>query len=172
MSNRECAVMCSTIYWAIGYIRCSMEALTCILYNEIHEILSFALQLNLITNTLYIHHLNPLESSKWLRQAESSNCKIVLLEAYLLSVIMNVIYINSNKQMTALYNYVVQYKRVSGIFVIGDIHIQLQNSTYLATQHRRPRDVNIAKGTTDPRVEFISQVQTQILIKCHLQNLE
>ena len=24
---------------------------------------------------------------------------------------------------------------------------------------------NIAKGTTDPRVEFISQVQTQILIK-------
>ena len=31
---------------------------------------------------------------------------------------------------------------------------------------------NIAKGTTDPRVEFISQVQTQILIKFHLQNLE
>ena len=30
---------------------------------------------------------------------------------------------------------------------------------------------NIAKGTTDPRVEFISQVQTQILIKFHLQNL-
>ena len=25
--------------------------------------------------------------------------------------------------------------------------------------------LNIAKGTTDPRVEFISQVQTQILIK-------
>ena len=32
--------------------------------------------------------------------------------------------------------------------------------------------VNIAKGTTDPRVEFISQVLTQILIKFHLQNLE
>ena len=31
--------------------------------------------------------------------------------------------------------------------------------------------LNIAKGTTDPRVEFISQVQTQILIKFHLQNL-
>ena len=40
---------------------------------------------------------------------------------------------------------------------------------------------NIAKGTTDPRVEFIlskllleviSQVQTQILIKFHLQNLD
>ena len=31
---------------------------------------------------------------------------------------------------------------------------------------------NIAKGTTDPRVEFISQVLTQILIKFHLQNLE
>ena len=31
---------------------------------------------------------------------------------------------------------------------------------------------NVAKGTTDPRVEFISQVQTQILIKFHLQNLD
>ena len=30
---------------------------------------------------------------------------------------------------------------------------------------------NIAKGTTDPRVEFKSQVQTQILIKHQLQNL-
>ena len=30
---------------------------------------------------------------------------------------------------------------------------------------------NIAKGTTDPRFEFISQVQTHILIKFHLQNL-
>ena len=27
---------------------------------------------------------------------------------------------------------------------------------------------NIAKGTTDPRVEFLSQVQKQILIKFHL----
>ena len=32
--------------------------------------------------------------------------------------------------------------------------------------------LNIAKGTTDPRVEFISQVQTQIFIKFHLQNLD
>ena len=32
--------------------------------------------------------------------------------------------------------------------------------------------LNIAKGTTDPRVEFISQVQTQILIKFHFQNLD
>ena len=30
---------------------------------------------------------------------------------------------------------------------------------------------NIAKGTTDPRVEFISQVFTQILIKFQFQNL-
>ena len=30
---------------------------------------------------------------------------------------------------------------------------------------------NIAKGTTDPRGEFISQVQTKTLIKLHLQNL-
>ena len=33
-------------------------------------------------------------------------------------------------------------------------------------------EVNIAKGTTDPRVEFISKVQTQILTKFHLQNLD
>ena len=32
--------------------------------------------------------------------------------------------------------------------------------------------LNIAKGTTDPRVEFISQVQTQILIKSHLQSFD
>ena len=32
--------------------------------------------------------------------------------------------------------------------------------------------INIAKGTTNPRVEFLSQVQTQILIKFHLQNLD
>ena len=31
---------------------------------------------------------------------------------------------------------------------------------------------NIAKGTTDPRVEFISRVKTQILIKFHLENLD
>ena len=31
---------------------------------------------------------------------------------------------------------------------------------------------NMAKGTTDPRVEFISQVQIQILIKFHLKNLD
>ena len=34
------------------------------------------------------------------------------------------------------------------------------------------KNKNIAKGTTDPRVEFILQVLTQILIKFHLQNLE
>ena len=31
---------------------------------------------------------------------------------------------------------------------------------------------NIAEGTTDPRVEFISHDFTQILIKFHFQNLE
>ena len=31
---------------------------------------------------------------------------------------------------------------------------------------------NIAKGTTDPRIEFISQVLTQILIKFPLQNFK
>ena len=33
-------------------------------------------------------------------------------------------------------------------------------------------NTNIGKGTTDPRVEFLSQVQKQILIKFHLQNLD
>ena len=32
--------------------------------------------------------------------------------------------------------------------------------------------LNIAKATTDPRVEFISQCLTHILIKFHLQNFE
>ena len=32
--------------------------------------------------------------------------------------------------------------------------------------------LNIAKATTDPRVEFISQFLTHILIKFHLQNFE
>ena len=36
----------------------------------------------------------------------------------------------------------------------------------------RPQERNIAKGTTDPRVEFILQFLSQILIKFHLQNLE
>ena len=31
---------------------------------------------------------------------------------------------------------------------------------------------NIAKGTTDPRVEFISQVLSQILVKFQFQNLD
>ena len=39
-------------------------------------------------------------------------------------------------------------------------------------QKKQAHIQNIAKGTTDPRVEFISQDQTQILIKFHLQNLE
>ena len=38
--------------------------------------------------------------------------------------------------------------------------------------NRRLKNKNIAKGTTDPRVEFILQVLTQILIKFHLKNLE
>ena len=33
-------------------------------------------------------------------------------------------------------------------------------------------EINIVKGTTDPRVEFISEVQKQIFIKFHLQNLD
>ena len=41
-------------------------------------------------------------------------------------------------------------------------------NVYLARQFVK----NIVKGTTDPRVEFISQVQTKILINFHLQNLD
>ena len=40
------------------------------------------------------------------------------------------------------------------------------------TIHYKLYTGNIAKGTTDPRIEFISQGQTQILIKFHLQNLD
>ena len=42
----------------------------------------------------------------------------------------------------------------------------------LAAPFLRFKTKNIAKGTTDPRVGFLSQVQKQILIKFHLQNLD
>ena len=35
-----------------------------------------------------------------------------------------------------------------------------------------PYNKNIAKGTTDPRVEFISQVLTQFLMKFQFQKLD
>ena len=41
-----------------------------------------------------------------------------------------------------------------------------------AANNATPDKLNIAKDTTDTRVEFISQVQTQIMIKFHFQNLE
>ena len=45
------------------------------------------------------------------------------------------------------------------------------------SRHMGPTDLpnhkeNIAKGTTDPKVVFISQVQTKILIKFYLQNFD
>ena len=43
---------------------------------------------------------------------------------------------------------------------------------YKTSNSNANTNTNIAKGTTDPRVEFISQVQTEILIKFHLQNLD
>ena len=51
---------------------------------------------------------------------------------------------------------------------------QAQSSTTLSTGKFLDMILllNIAKGTTDPRVEFISQVQTQVWIKFHLQNLD
>ena len=36
----------------------------------------------------------------------------------------------------------------------------------------KPANTNIAKGTADPRIEFISQVPTQILIKFQFQTLD
>ena len=45
-------------------------------------------------------------------------------------------------------------------FIIALLHKQLEGKD------------NIAKGTTDPRVEFKSQVQTKNLINLHLQNLD
>ena len=47
--------------------------------------------------------------------------------------------------------------------------VKIVNNTCICKYHNIE---NIAKGTTDPRVEFISQVQTQMLIKFHLQNLD
>ena len=38
--------------------------------------------------------------------------------------------------------------------------------------HERYKTLQKAQRSTDPRVEFILQVLTQILIKFHLQNLE
>ena len=51
-----------------------------------------------------------------------------------------------------------------GLLTNGAVAVNAANNT-------TPDMLNIAKGTTDPRVEFITQVQTQILIKFHLQNL-
>ena len=48
----------------------------------------------------------------------------------------------------------------------------LQQSSLQSISQCRESQLNIAKGTTDPRVEFISQALTQILIKFHFRNLD
>ena len=53
----------------------------------------------------------------------------------------------------------------------GFWRMQCADDTFEITAKVRSENLNIAKGTTDPRVEFISQVQTHILIKFNLQNL-
>ena len=54
--------------------------------------------------------------------------------------------------------------RLDGMVIIGR---WLSKSIFGANKNK-----NIAKGTTDPRVEFILQVLRQILTKFHLQNLK
>ena len=56
------------------------------------------------------------------------------------------------------------------------INFKKVHNSHICLRHFTSDEKNIAKGTTDLRVEFclpkFKQVQTQILIKFHLQNLK
>ena len=52
------------------------------------------------------------------------------------------------------------------------IYLSAKDQTFQQLLSDRELRWNISKGTTDPRVEFISQFLTQILIKIHFQNLD
>ena len=66
--------------------------------------------------------------------------------------------------------------------IITNMHCMCQHPVVLViiiniSRHMGPKGLsnhkeNIVKGTTDSRVEFISQVQTKILIKFYLQNFD
>ena len=59
------------------------------------------------------------------------------------------------------------------LFFSTQIYIgAIENRDRLIRPTRIRPTLNIAKGKTDPRVEYISQVQTQFLIKFYLQNLD
>ena len=62
-------------------------------------------------------------------------------------------------------------QRFSFLILLSTATTHTMMATLLIMVNERS-DLNIAKGTTDLRVEFISQLLTQILIKFHLQNLE
>ena len=84
------------------------------------------------------------------------------LPLYLVFVSRFSIFHTETKSCTAKLGPLVQYpdlKKVSTWIVDPDYHGGTNR-------------YNIAKGTTDPRVEFLSQVQTKIVIKLHLQNLD
>ena len=60
----------------------------------------------------------------------------------------------------------------SSVFISSN-HFALRRQTnHFHLPDPTPPKKNIAKGTTDPRVDLISQIQTDILIKFHLQSLD
>ena len=63
-------------------------------------------------------------------------------------------------------NLVKNIARIANAVQVTDCRVTVSNSQ-LVTKSR-----NIAKGTTDPRVEFISQFLTQISIIFQFQNLD
>ena len=75
-------------------------------------------------------------------------------------------YENKNQSRKRRTNLVKNIARIANAVQVTDCRVTVSNSQ-LVTKSR-----NIAKGTTDPRVEFISQFLTQISIKFHFQNLD
>ena len=80
---------------------------------------------------------------------------------------------HNNQLVVVIYPELYYYSRHFYVYIIK--LLQLKHSVVVFRELKITSSVsyaNIAKGITDPRVEFISQVQTQILIKFHLKNLD
>ena len=60
---------------------------------------------------------------------------------------------------------------IAGALVVVPVFRIIQSSPVLTVFCSEAQKENIAKGTTDPRVEFISQVIKQILLK-QFQNFD
>ena len=89
---------------------------------------------------------------RWFKLQAFVNCKrpSVLLKALFSWIAIKLLFVNSKENCPSL-----ESGQNEAVFHCNDAHIF----------------TNIAKGTTDPRVEFLSQVLTHILIKYNLQNL-